>query len=1434
MQLKVIGWRLEGNNNYPMKHSSFVKNLSLLLFGLVISTISFSQEDCSNGIDDDGDGLIDCLDPDCIGDVACPAFDVPGACLPIGYYPDITGTNGGYKAAGSTAIVNMPIAPNTNRVSLIIQGVYQQAANDGQTGINDLNHAQERVIWGRVEIDLDNGNSSGWVEYLVNNHESKRFSWVDQDLGPNMTDTYVRVGHDFNELVDYEFSFDANATDLMIGCSRAELDISYYAIYYGNFASESMTRIEGADPSQYPTYFDAGNGAANITQTIDLMPGPDFPDYIQLRAIGINQNRTGHSGVLVQDTREECISIKYILINTNTMTASGAITVGNGNIESMNSTFTFDNYDVTSGQPITVNATTLGDLTANITPPDQISLADMTIEIVGNQLVISRSDVYAEDYNEIYYIEFLKYSGQPYSSSFFITDNAYSGPQDIGYDPGANNNGVGVDGYVDFTIPQGAKRAYLEIRANGLWAPSNLSYYEGQAPSNTTRTNGNQMYAFTEVNFDLEETTGYYATVTTSSQQQLYAWQAVPIDPAVDITTTGIYGQLPNNDERINFEIIQPDIFRVHLRNDNIAYERTLQITFLGSKVNLVYSSFDQNTSIFTGCDSVYFDMEICNSGGADLTQQVPVSFYYGDPTVDPTSVYLQTEMYDLNIEQGQCETFTFGIDIASLGGVSTGDITVVLNDNGSYGGTAGSQIPATFTPLDLFDQGNPVLECEFDQNIITASYNLTPPPAPTISFNQNTFTICPGDAVTIIGTPSGTVGEFTYDWSPQAGSTDQITVSPNSLTWYYLTVEDVCNSVIDSVKVEMGEVDLTNISIVNAQSCPGLGGFIPGEVHVTPDDPTYTYTLTGPSIYGPQNDGDFTAVDPGTYFLNVLNADGCTIDTAITVGTDANIPTPTFVLDSLRDVSCFGANDGGAYVMNIESTPTPVPPYDVTWTSPIGVHFQESVSGQAAGNGDSEVDDLFGGQWIVTVTDNDGCPWSTVFTINEPDELILDWISNNPTCYQFSDGSVTVNSSGGNGGNTILIWDDTQTTLNPGGTNTANQLNEGWYYASVEDVKGCFVLDSILLEDPGELLIDLQLTQPLCYGDFVGLAVVDTVYNYTGDYNQVAYFWQPNNGGQQGIGADSLENLGAGSYNLIINDQNGCDNSFDFNIIWPDSMYFSELGFHAAYCRLFEYQSGNGVVYAAASGGAGNFTYQWFDLYEEQTSTNSTWGGLNPGEFQITAIDDNGCTLTELIVLDSLSPIADFEMTSPQFVTNYEGTAPVNVTFINQSLYFANPNNPNADTTFFWNFDYDNIPWVVSHDVNEVFDTTYAIGGEYQVCLVALNKNGCSDTLCKPLIIYDPLIFKPVNVFTPNGDGDNDKFTFEFVSQAVAEFECVIVDRWGVVMYEMTSITDSWDGTDKSGSECSDGTYFYVYKGTADNGEEFDGQGNITLIRGE
>ena len=264
----------------------------------------------------------------------------------------------------------------------------------------------------------------------------------------------------------------------------------------------------------------------------------------------------------------------------------------------------------------------------------------------------------------------------------------------------------------------------------------------------------------------------------------------------------------------------------------------------------------------------------------------------------------------------------------------------------------------------------------------------------------------------------------------------------------------------------------------------------------------------------------------------------------------------------------------------------------------------------------------------------------------------------------------------------------------------------------------------------------------------------------------------------------------------------------------------------------MFYYQSGNGVVYASATGGVADYDYLWQNLGTGQTSTNTTWGGLNPGSYQMTVTDNVGCTKVQTIQLDSVNPIAAFTVTSAELDANLEGTAVVCATFTNQSQYFANPYDPGADTTFFWEMGY-GLPWQISHSYEQEFDTCYYAENLFEVCLVAINKNGCTDTACKTLIVHDAPVLIAPNIFTANGNGANEYFTFDSLQVAIVEFECTVYDRWGKEIFVFDEITDAWDGNNKNGKPCTDGVYFFIYRAKATNGKEFEGQGTVHLVRG-
>ena len=611
----------------------------------------------------------------------------------------------------------------------------------------------------------------------------------------------------------------------------------------------------------------------------------------------------------------------------------------------------------------------------------------------------------------------------------------------------------------------------------------------------------------------------------------------------------------------------------------------------------------------------------------------------------------------------------------------------------------------------------------------------------------------------------------------------------------------------------------IQTIVITPALTCP-LGG--DGDVDVTVlngsgNGGPYTIVMAGdPPTVGTTD--TYSDVAGTIVPIVVADSDGCISDSTVTITSAGHFIDVQIIAQT--DEACYGDGNGSA---SITAVPTPSGNVvSITWTGPSG----QTPGGNPGGPGNTSQSGLAPGNWTITVIDNTGCEVSINITIGAPQELDVYLAnSNEPVCYAFTDGSITVSSTGGSGALTYS-WNP----INPTPGNTFNTLGAGTYWAFITDGNGCMDSLEIILGQPDSLYGNFTIKDILCYGDSTGGIIVDSVSNAVGG---VSYFWN-----LSGIVPNPAPNvnlasgLPIGTYVLTIQDAL-CSNQYEFTLTQNPEITFNQFGSEPAYCRMFSYQSGNGVVFGSAIGGVPDYTYLWTNMSTGATTSNTTWGGLNPGTYQLTAIDDVGCILTQSIVLDSLNPIADFNIVSSQLDANLEGTAVVCVDLINQSLYFANPIDPAADTTFFWDLDYSQ-PWQISHDVNEVFDTCYYVESTFEICLVALNKNGCSDTACQIITVHDVPVFTPINIFTPNSDLANDVFEFNTKAVAIVEFECVIVDRWGKEVYSFADIAGYWDGNNKNGKPCSDGVYFYTYRAVSTNRTVFEGQGNVQLVRGQ
>lgn len=199
-------------------------------------------------------------------------------------------------------------------------------------------------------------------------------------------------------------------------------------------------------------------------------------------------------------------------------------------------------------------------------------------------------------------------------------------------------------------------------------------------------------------------------------------------------------------------------------------------------------------------------------------------------------------------------------------------------------------------------------------------------------------------------------------------------------------------------------------------------------------------------------------------------------------------------------------------------------------------------------------------------------------------------------------------------------------------------------------------------------------------------------------------------------------------------------------------------------------------------------------------------------------ALGCSGIQSDTVIVIVNPLPEAGF-IPTPGFITSYSSK----VQFTNTSKY-AN--------TYSWDFGDGTHSSLVNPE--HTFNPENNLG--YIVVLTAVNNLGCSDTARVTIRMTEDIIFYVPNTFTPDGDQFNNIFKPVFAEGYDGQdYELLIFDRWGELIFETHDVNVGWDGTYLMGGGriCMEGAYTWVItvkKSTVD--ERITKTGHITLIR--
>jgi len=125
----------------------------------------------------------------------------------------------------------------------------------------------------------------------------------------------------------------------------------------------------------------------------------------------------------------------------------------------------------------------------------------------------------------------------------------------------------------------------------------------------------------------------------------------------------------------------------------------------------------------------------------------------------------------------------------------------------------------------------------------------------------------------------------------------------------------------------------------------------------------------------------------------------------------------------------------------------------------------------------------------------------------------------------------------------------------------------------------------------------------------------------------------------------------------------------------------------------------------------------------------------------------------------------------------------------------------------------------------------TYKDTGTYKIKLMITNGN-CKDSTYQTVRILLPLLVYIPNSFTPNGDGRNDIFKAE--GDGFTNFEMMIFDRWGQLIFTSDDIDKGWNGKANMGSDISmvDAYIYVINLRSSYNKHDYTYKGVFNLLK--
>lgn len=633
----------------------------------------------------------------------------------------------------------------------------------------------------------------------------------------------------------------------------------------------------------------------------------------------------------------------------------------------------------------------------------------------------------------------------------------------------------------------------------------------------------------------------------------------------------------------------------------------------------------------------------------------------------------------------------------------------------------------------------------------------------------------------------------FTFTWNDGTTTLNGASQANLAIGTYQVIATDP-SGCADTTSITLSNpVSDLNITIdITLPSCPGLNdALISPILQGGPFSFEWVDTTTNNVI----STNQVLRTTAGGYRLFIEDANGCKFDTLVQVDRSPNVI--EFVTVSTERVSCFGTCDGRATVTAIGGASGNGP-----YTYQIdGIDRAERVSGVVT------IDSLCAGMHSVIVFD-DFCPSDTFFfEILDETEVTLARDSTEfvePSCFGLSDGSVRIFTEGLNVNATRITWRG-----QPISGNYLPNIPAGTYHFEATYGRGCSITDSIVLEQPEEIVasLDSLLSNNITCSNEASGRIVTKVQGGSGPYT---YAWTPD------VSTSEIAaNLSPGAYTVTITDSNGCNDSFTHELTAAEPVFATVP--QPADPACFGQQTCLSI--GSYSGGTGNeytFTINNGPRYAIDSCIN-----LYAGQYLVSVFDSVGCAFETNVTINQPEELS-VDVGPDQTINLGESSDPIS----------GQPVGVYPIDSFIWTpmesleFKTDDQQIVVaSPSVTTVYTLT------------VLDQSGCRASDDITINVENKRNVYSANIFSPNGDDANENFQL-VVGPGVVEVESFeIYDRWGNTMYTEKNYmpTDNnhpgWDGKFNN-NPVQAGVYIYVAKVRFIDNAVLTFRGDVTLMR--